>query len=50
MKYEEPMKLWALKEIKDVVTHELENARKGQTTKLNFVCVPQIPHCVEGSL
>ena len=38
MKYEEPMKIWAMKEIKDVVNYELDNARKGQTTKLNFVC------------
>ena len=38
MKYEEPMKLWAIKEIKEVVTYELDNARKGQTTRLNFVC------------
>ena len=27
-----------MKEIKDVVNYELDNARKGQTTKLNFVC------------
>ncbi len=38
MRYEEPMKQWAMKEIKEVVTYELDNARKGQNIKLNFVC------------
>ena len=36
MKYEEPMKIWAMKEIKDVVNYELDNARKGQTTKIKL--------------
>ena len=36
------MKQWAMKEIKEVVTHELENARKGHTKQLELLCPEQI--------
>ena len=36
------MKQWAMKEIKEVVTHELDNARKGHTIKLKLLCPEQV--------
>ncbi len=36
--HEEPMKQWIMKEIKEVVTQELENARRGHMIQLNFIC------------
>jgi len=36
------MKQWAMKEIKEVVTLELDNTRKGHTIQIELLCPEQV--------
>ena len=36
------MKQWAMKEIKEVVTLELDNTRKGHTIQIELLCPAQV--------